>query len=101
MASGKEELRRENHFPFPNLPFPIRLFFHADNANPQKGYTSGLNLVEYQFDRQGEVVQMIDQNGTQLLRFGRPGVFVQGTLTTDEMGDGTPGSGMVDAGSTS
>lgn len=26
---------------------------------------STLNLVKYQYDRQGEVVQMIDQNGTQ------------------------------------
>jgi YD repeat-containing protein len=29
------------------------------------GYTSSLNLVEYKYDRQGEVIQMIDQNGTQ------------------------------------
>ncbi len=31
----------------------------------EDGDTTGLNLVEYQFDRQGEVVQMTDQNGTQ------------------------------------
>ena len=30
-----------------------------------RGYTAGLNLVEYQFDRQGETVEMTDQNGTQ------------------------------------
>jgi len=29
------------------------------------GYTSGLNLVKYQYDRQSEITQMIDQNGTQ------------------------------------
>ena len=31
----------------------------------EDGSTAGLNVVEYQFDKQGEVVQMTDQNGTQ------------------------------------
>ena len=31
----------------------------------EDGDTSGLNVVEYQFDRQGETIQMTDQNGTQ------------------------------------
>ncbi len=31
----------------------------------EDGDISGLNVVEYQFDRQGETIQMIDQNGTQ------------------------------------
>ena len=31
----------------------------------EDGSTAGLNVVEYQFDKQGEAVQMTDQNGTQ------------------------------------
>ena len=57
----------------------------------QEGYTSGLNLVEYQYDRQGEVVQMIDQNGTQH-DYGLDGLGRQVSDTATVLGTGVDGS---------
>ena len=52
-------------------------------ADVSSGYTSGLNLVEYTYDRQGEVATMTDQNGTtHQYTYDQLGRQVSDTVTT-------------------